>query len=146
MDFLQTLLNKIWKVVRVILILFFVYGMWYVFFDMKNYHFIARFLMFLFFVIFLAIVIGVEVLKKGYREKCPKCKKWFSLEDMGTELVGKKDINVKVEGNTYNRNGEVIGTQEQYVPGTRKIYHQNFKCKKCGNRCYSTFSKSNANL
>lgn len=77
----------------------------------------------------------------GKEHKCPSCNKRYCLKKEGKEVVGREAVSVLVETNTRNRAGEVTGTQEQYVPGERTTYQINYVCKKCGERCYSTFSK-----
>lgn len=146
MHLLMKLLNMVWKVIRVVLIVFTLIGFFGVFTNTGNQNIWANIVSFFHFLMPLLFVVAIEILKKGYERICPSCKKWFALKEVGTEIVGKEDIHVKVEGNTYNRNREIIGTQEQYVPGTRKIYHRNYKCTKCGEECYSKFSESSANL
>ncbi len=77
----------------------------------------------------------------GKEHKCPSCNKRFCLKKEGKEIIGRESVSVLVETNTRNRAGEVTGTQEQYVPGERTTYQINYVCKKCGERCHSTFSK-----
>lgn len=82
----------------------------------------------------------------GKDHKCPSCKKNFCLKKEGTSIVSKEAVSVLVETNTKNRNGDVIGTQEQYVPGERVTYRIDYICKKCGERCHSTYTKDNAKV
>ena len=77
----------------------------------------------------------------GKEHKCLSCNKRFCLKKEGKEIIGRESVSVLVETNTRNRAGEVTGTQEQYVPGERTTYQINYVCKKCGERCHSTFSK-----
>ncbi len=63
------------------------------------------------------------------------------VKKTGEEVVKREDVFVAIEANTRNRNGEVIGSQEQYVPGERITYRVNKVCKKCGEGCYSTYRK-----
>lgn len=146
MGFLKECLNKIWRVLSVILLLMGCFCIYQVFSDAEGYNIIANYLRFMFAGSFIGIVIAIEILRIGYGRKCPSCKKWFALKKCGTEFVEEQNISVKVVGNTYNRNRDVIGTQEQYVPGIRRIYHKNYKCKICGKECYTTFSKDRALL
>ena len=83
---------------------------------------------------FLILIVywGIVILMKGLRERCPNCKKWFALEFIDEESIGEENVSVKVETKTKNVNGEVTGTQEQYVPGKRITFQRNYVCKKCG--------------
>ena len=73
--------------------------------------------------------------------KCPSCNKRFCLEETGEEVIKRENVSVLVKTNTRNRNGDIIGSQEQYVPGERITYRINKICKKCGKGCYSTYRK-----
>lgn len=54
------------------------------------------------------------------------------MKKTGEEVVSKENVSVLVNTNTRNRKGEVVGSQEQYVPGERITYRVNKVCKKCG--------------
>jgi hypothetical protein len=82
----------------------------------------------------------------GKDYKCPSCKKRFCIKKTGEEEVKRESVSVLVETNTKNRNGEIVGYQEQYVPGTRITYRINKICKKCGKKCYNTYSVDKPNL
>lgn len=56
-------------------------------------------------------------------------------------MIKCENIQILAEAKTKNKWGEVIGTQEQYVPGTRKTYHKSYICRKCGAVSYKTYSK-----
>ena len=77
----------------------------------------------------------------GKDNRCPSCNKPFCLKKTGEEVVSKENVSVLVNTNTRNRKGEVVGSQEQYVPGERITYRVNKVCKKCGKSCYSTYRK-----
>lgn len=77
----------------------------------------------------------------GKDYKCPSCKKRFCLKKTGEEVANRENVSVLVETNTRNRNGDVIGSQEQYVPGERITYRINKVCKKCGKGCYSIYRR-----
>ncbi|MFW5670123.1 MAG: hypothetical protein ACOCM4_12960 [Acetivibrio ethanolgignens] len=77
----------------------------------------------------------------GKDYKCPSCNKRFCLKKTGEEVASRENVSVLVETNTKNRNGEVVGSQEQYVPGERVTYRINKVCKKCGKACYSTYRR-----
>lgn len=92
-------------------------------------------------VVLLIILYAIIYYWYGKDHKCPACNKRFCLKKEGKEIIGREAVSVRVETNTKNRNGEVIGTQEQYVPGERITYQVNYVCKKCGEQCYRTFSE-----
>lgn len=79
-------------------------------------------------------------------DKCPACKKLFAMKPARTELLGKENISVKQELNNYDSNHDVIGTHEQYVPGTREYYRKWYVCKYCGNKYYKNFKKDYPNV
>lgn len=78
----------------------------------------------------------------GKKSKCSACKKPFSLKETNREIMSKENVSVLVENKTRNRNGEVTGTTEQYVPGIRTTYKITYTCKRCGNVTYKTYSES----
>lgn len=82
----------------------------------------------------------------GNESKCPSCKKRFCIKKTGKEVVNKEQISVLAETKTRNVYGEVIGTQEQYIPGERVTYRVNKVCKKCGRKCYSTYTRDIAKI
>ena len=82
----------------------------------------------------------------GKKSKCPSCKKPFSLKQTGQEIVSKENVSVLVENKTRDRNGEVTGTSEQYVPGIRTTYKVYYTCKHCGKVTYQTVSESQPTL
>lgn len=77
----------------------------------------------------------------GKDYKCPSCNKRFCLKKTGEEVEKRENVSVLIETNTKNRNGNIIGSQEQYVPGERITYRINKVCKKCGKGCYSTYRR-----
>lgn len=77
----------------------------------------------------------------GKDYKCPSCNKRFCLKKESKEVVGKEAVSVLVQTNTRNRNGEVTGSQEQYVPGERITYRINYVCRKCGEKCQRMFTE-----
>ena len=68
----------------------------------------------------------------GVIYRCPACKKFYALSFIDSNLLREEDISIKVSTERKNVSGEVIGTQEQYIPGKRKFYEQTYKCKNCG--------------
>lgn len=82
----------------------------------------------------------------GKKSKCTSCKKPFSLKQTGQEIVSKENVSVLVENKIRNRNGDVTGTSEQYVPGIRTTYKVYYTCKHCGKVTYRTVSESQPTL
>lgn len=82
----------------------------------------------------------------GKKSKCSSCKKPFALKKTGQEIVSKENVSVLVENKTRNRDGDVIGTSEQYVPGIRTTYKVYYTCKYCGKVTYQTVSESQPTL
>lgn len=95
-------------------------------------------------IIFLAFLIIYFSLGAMY--KCPTCKKRFVLKRIEENLVSSERISILQEVKTRNRNGNVVGTQEQYIPGTRRIYEIHYVCKNCGEDCYRQYEKETPNV
>lgn len=81
----------------------------------------------------------------GFLRRCRNCKMYFMLKKTETKESSRDDISVKVDVASKDREGNVVGTQEQWVPGTRIWYRKYFKCKACGQVHYSVFSEKHAN-
>lgn len=79
----------------------------------------------------IIIVVSI-ILWKRFRTRCPICKHWAAVAMVNTELIGETKISVPVKTHTRNRNGEIISTSEQYVPGSRYTYRHTYRCKYCG--------------
>ena len=90
--------------------------------------------------------ISVLIIDHGLERRCSTCKKWFALRWDRNELIKSEDISILAELKTKNKMGEVIGTQEQYVPGTRKTYNKIYRCRKCGAVSYKTYSEDTKNV
>lgn len=100
-----------------------------------------RFLMLVMAIIFCMVLYVIIYYWYGKDYKCPSCNQRFCLKKEGTDVVGKEAVSVRVLNNIRNRNGDTTGTVEQYVPGERITYQVNYVCKKCGERCHSTYEK-----
>ena len=100
----------------------------------------------------LLVCIGIEILKVGYKNKCPSCGKWFALKrEKGREFIGKEKVSVAVttRSDEYHRDGTKTGRYSegyQYVPGHKYTYHINYTCRKCGKSCYSTVTERHADI
>ena len=101
-------------------------------------------IIFVAFIIFLAFLIIYFSLGAMY--KCPTCKKRFALKRIEKELDRSERISILQEVKTRNRNGNVVGTQEQYIPGTRRTYEIHYVCKNCGEDCYRQYEKETPNV
>lgn len=88
----------------------------------------------------------IFILRKGREFRCPTCKKLFALKEVRNVKVDSKDIFVSVKTKSRNNDGDIVGTQEQYVPGERIKYRRDYICKKCGAECYQTYTRDNANI
>lgn len=91
------------------------------------------------------IPITVLIVNWGYTKKCPDCKKWYALKSNGEELIKCEDIQILTEVKRKDNYGHVVGTQEQYVPGTRRTYQKNYICCKCGAASCRTYSRDEKN-
>lgn len=98
-----------------------------------------------FLVMFIIIPIIIVVINRGLDRRCTECKEWFALRVSGDNLIKCEDIQILTEVKLKDNYGHVVGTQEQYVPGTRKIYHKNYTCRKCGATSFRTYSKDEKN-
>lgn len=78
------------------------------------------------------IVLSI-VMWKRLQFKCPACKRWGTLELQKTDLTKQENISVIVELAQKNRDRNITGYHDQYVPGKRKTYQDTYKCKHCGN-------------
>lgn len=80
-----------------------------------------------------------------YSCRCKECGKFFSIRKIEVSRSGSQDIMVKTEVNTYNNQRDIIGTQEQYIPGRRNFYTARYVCKNCGYAFYKEFAKDSKN-
>ncbi|RGH82322.1 MULTISPECIES: hypothetical protein [Lachnospiraceae] len=100
-----------------------------------------RILSFIFALIGIGILYIIIYYWYGKDTRCPSCHKPFCLKKTGEEIVSKENVSVLINTNTRNKKGEIVGSQEQYVPGERITYRVNKVCKKCGKTCYSTYKR-----
>ncbi|MCI6547198.1 MAG: hypothetical protein MR415_00935 [Coriobacteriaceae bacterium] len=63
---------------------------------------------------------------------CPNCGKFFGLRVTDRKVVDSQAISMKKTLEIKNARGEVIGTNEQYIPGTRETTQTVKTCKYCG--------------
>ena len=86
------------------------------------------------------------VLWRRWIFKCQSCKRWGALEPIKTELAKQEKISVLVEVERRDLQRNVIGTQDQYIPGKRKIFTDTYKCKFCGHLETRTHTRESADL
>lgn len=97
------------------------------------------------FFIIVAVTV-IFVLSAGYKKRCPNCKKLFALHKIGNpEYLGYEDENMKTINKSFNNDGKVTGTQEQWVAGKRHHYSQKYICKYCGEECEGRYSELKEN-
>lgn len=136
-------MNKVRLVITIIVALFIVAGIWGALgMDTSVNSAQDRIMMLVFAVICSMIMYLIVYYWYGKDYKCPNCNKRFCLKKTGEEVIEKEQVSVLVNTNTRNRNGEVTGTQEQYVPGEKITYRINKVCKKCGKECYSLYTRN----
>ncbi len=151
MKTIKKLLNIILRVAEVIFLGMTVYSFIYINKAENTGEKVAGVILALIFFALFIMCIGIEVLKVGYSNKCPSCKKWFALKKQGREYIGSEKISVAVSTHSeeYNRDGSKTGRYsvgQQYVPGVKETYHINYICKKCGKSCYSTEYNRHASM
>lgn len=100
----------------------------------------------LFFTLFaLVIILGTRKIyakiATRYLSQCKNCKKLFAFNEKNSTFVKEENISIMVELKEKNRNGEVIGTREDYIPGVRKFYDELYVCKYCGHETIKRITK-----
>ena len=151
MSVIKKIANKLLRIAEVIFIVMIVYC---IYDTSKQEHIgnkVAGVIGTIIFIVLFAMCIGIEVLKIGYSNKCPSCRKWFALKKQGREYIGSEEISVAVSTRSeeYHKDGTKTGRYsvgEQYVPGVKETYHINYICKKCGKSCYKTEYSRHANV
>lgn len=97
------------------------------------------------FVILFILIKAVSILIDKTLDKlgrCISCKKLFAMRKIETNLIEVADISIKKELKQRNLSGEVMGTSEQYIPGTRKTYETIHECKYCKQRQSKKYAKT----
>lgn len=93
------------------------------------------------FLCLISIPIVAFVLIKGFKARCPKCKKLFSMKEIETRMVARKPEYVTKINNTYSTyDGRVTQQTEQRVLGTRKTYKTLYVCKRCKAEKFKSYS------
>ena len=78
------------------------------------------------------IIVVVLVIVAIFSTRCPKCKKFFAMKEIERNLISEEKISKMENHKTYNKKGEVTGSHDVRVYGTRKTYDVKYVCKKCG--------------
>lgn len=86
-------------------------------------------LIWLIFGVFIIIMIIFAVI---FNSRCPKCKKNRAMKEMERNIIREGKISKLEEHKTYNKKGEVTGSREERVYGTRIWYSVKYQCKYCG--------------
>lgn len=94
----------------------------------------------------LLVVCSVLFFKNIKVDRCSKCKKLFALNMTGEKCIKEEQILKIKEVKTYNNAHEVTGTQEQYLPATRKYYEISYMCKNCGEKFYRKENREYFNI
>jgi len=80
----------------------------------------------------LILYIVSKKLEQRFNNRCSECKKWGAMRRVDSQLLRTETISVLVETKRRNLDGNVVGSQDQYIPGTRKVYSDTYQCKFCG--------------
>ena len=73
--------------------------------------------------------------------RCYSCNKLFAMKKVRTTTLESTSISIKTELKQKNLNGEVVGTIEQFVPGTREVYEITYQCKFCNEKRFEKKSR-----
>ena len=80
--------------------------------------------------IVMIFAVGI-ILIIGWKKRCSTCGKLFALKQVGEQVLGSKEISVKVDVEQKGTDGKTY-TTTQYVPGVLEYYDVIYKCKYCG--------------
>ena len=75
------------------------------------------------------IVLGLYLKALDFR--CPACKKYRALVQINKELTKSEPVSKIEELKRKDNRGNVIGTREHRIYGTRKYYRVTLRCKYC---------------
>lgn len=93
-------------------------------------------------ILIVAAVGGGYYYALGSKRKCPSCKKLWALQKEGLpQIVSSEDTTMVRNAETKNRYGDVVGYQEQYVPGQKLTVEQVYVCKHCGEKFVETYTQ-----
>lgn len=81
---------------------------------------------------YVALIILSKMLWKRFTCQCSACKKWGAMQKVQTKAVKSEAVSVLMTTERRGRDGHVVGTQDQYVPGTKTTYQDTYRCIFCG--------------
>lgn len=68
--------------------------------------------------------------------RCEECNKFDAMQKEKSTFIKSEEISIKAETNIRDWRGRIVGTGEQYIPGTRSYYNDLYICKFCGAEKY----------
>lgn len=91
------------------------------------------------------IAIILYIVYRRYKGKCKACGRWYAMKISDEEVVDRVNASVKKTTKERNSKGEVIRTNEVYIPATKTKYLITETCKHCGHeeKYYTTETKEN---
>lgn len=92
------------------------------------------------------LVFVSRMLWKHFEIRCPICKKWGAMGRVHSAKIKSEDVSVLVSTERRSRDGYVVGTQDQYIPGKKVTYRDTYKCKFCGHEEKYIRTAKSANL
>lgn len=90
--------------------------------------------------------LAVIVFATLFLRRCRNCKKLFAMQKAEKYVTKTETISMLVELKKRNNYGQVYGTDEQYIPGTRTTYETVYRCKYCGHEETVTQYKDEKNI
>lgn len=96
----------------------------------------------------VAIIVSAVTIKITFfgNRKCPYCKRPLALKKVKEELISEDNVSVKVETKNRDKDYNVIGSTEQYVPGVRKNYQIVYRCKYCGKQSVKNYHRDEPDI
>lgn len=84
------------------------------------------------FILVFLIAIIIIIMMAIRQARCPIRKK-IAFEEIDKQLIKEESVSKIEELKRRDKNGNVIGTRESRVYGTRKTYRTTYRCKNCNN-------------
>ena len=81
-------------------------------------------------IFWIVLIIIISILFNGLKNRCIKCKKWWTLEEIERECIDKIKSNITKATYTHYKNH--TRKREYIVPATIYEYKITKKCKHCG--------------
>lgn len=81
---------------------------------------------------YVILIVLSRILWKRFTCRCSVCKKWGAMQRIQTKEVKSEAVSVLVTTERRARDGYVVETQDQYIPGTKRTYQDIYRCKFCG--------------